>query len=727
MLVNDIIEPLEMVDTVPNPDSERAAEILAEMARPYQVDDSGTIVLADYQTTGHVDAASGMVSTVLDLAKFDVAMDRNLLVSADTKATMFTPTVSNSGDKLPYGMGWFVQEHDGTQLVWHYGWETAYSSLIVKVPEQNLTFILLANSDGASSPFNLGAGDVLNSPFASRFLKLFADSEVAQAPISAQPDTEPSFEHGPCPFSIPPDVVEGEDVVCGYVIVPEDHANPTGPQIRLAVVVVKDNSDEHQSDPVLLLSGGPGERVVANAPMLAPFLESIYPNRDLVLFDQRGVGLSEPSLECPEFLEAQFEILDEPDSAAAAKTVHDATKACADRLVDEGHNLTAYNTTQNAADVDAIRRALGYEQVNLYGGSYGSLLAQAVMRDHPENIRSVVLTSVLPLEKSLFVDASVTTTQAILRLLDTCAADQDCNAAYPDLQTKLFEVIDRLNAEPVAVTVTNPLDGESYDTLLTGETVRANLVTFLYTTQIIPVLPQAIYDVYNGDYELMTQLSSTRLALLDLISRGMTFSVICAEDLIGRTPDDLLALMASLPRQLVVGAEPETIIEHGIFGICADWPVAEADPSVKEPLVSDIPTLVLAGELDPVTPPEYGELVADYLSNGYFYEFPGVGHNIIIEECARQLAGAFLADPSQAPDAACIADMPGVVFDLPFEERRNWCWNRSATKRAASAVLCPLGGRSWPRPIWRVKRPPWIRPISCWREHLVLPPNSSAI
>ena len=545
-------------------------------------------------------------------------------------------------------------------------------------------------------------------------------------PIQATLSDAPTYEGATCPFPIPPDVVEGEDVVCGHVIVPEDHANPTGPHIRLAVVVVKDNSDEHQSDPVLLLSGGPGERVVANAPMLAPFLESIYPNRDLVLFDQRGVGLSEPALECPEFLEAQFEILDEPDSAVAAKIVHDATKACADRLVDEGHNLSAYNTTQNAADVDAIRRALGYEQVNLYGGSYGSLLAQAVMRDHPENIRSVVLTSVLPLEKSLFVDASVTTTQAILRLLDTCAADQDCNAAYPDLQAKLFEVIDRLNAESVAVTVTNPMDGESYDALLTGETVRANLVTFLYTTQIIPVLPQAIDDVYNGDYELMTQLSSTRLALLDLLSRGMTFSVVCAEDLIGRTPDDLLALMASLPSQLVVGVEPETIIEHGIFGICADWPVVEADPSVKAPLVSNIPTLVLAGELDPVTPPDYGELVADYLSNGYFYEFPGVGHNIVIEECARQLAGAFLADPSQAPDAACIADMPGVVFDLPTEAP-DLVLEPFTMRRAASVVLCPWGGRSWRRPIWLAKRRPWIRPISCWREHPALPPNSSAI
>lgn len=183
LLVDNIIEPLEMVNTVPNPDADRSIEILAEMARPYQVDDSGNIVLADYQTTGHIDAASGMVSTVLDMAKFDAAMDRDLLISADTKAAMFAPTISNGGETLPYGMGWFVQEQEGTQLVWHYGWETAYSSLIVKVPEQNLSFILLANSDGASSPFNLGAGDVLNSPFASLFLDLLADPEAVPEPI----------------------------------------------------------------------------------------------------------------------------------------------------------------------------------------------------------------------------------------------------------------------------------------------------------------------------------------------------------------------------------------------------------------------------------------------------------------------------------------------------------------------------------------------------------------
>ena len=498
-------------------------------------------------------------------------------------------------------------------------------------------------------------------------------TEVAPEPtvtVEPTPTEEPSaepvatFEEADCPF----DVLEDTVVECGFVVVPEDYSNPNGPTIRLAVAVLKDQSEEHQPDPVIVLSGGPGEKIVANAPDLAQVLAPIHPNRDLILFDQRGVGLSEPALECPEFVQALFDLLDEPDPEVALQTQFEALMACRDRLVSEGHNLSAYNTVQNGADVSGIRIALGYDQVNLYGGSYGSLLAQAVMRDYPEGIRSVVVNSVLPLEKSLFVEGSTTTANAVVRLLDACAADEACNSAYPDLQDVLFEVIDRLNAEPILITVTNLLDGQSYDALLTGDAVLGNLVTFLYVTQIIPVLPQAIFDVYNGDYEVMTQLSSTKLALLDLTSRGMMFSVLCTDDLVGRTPEDLLNVRAALPRQLVGSADPEVIVEYGIFGICENWPVEEADPWVKEPLVSDIPTLVLEGEFDPVTPPEYGQMVAQNLSNSHFFEFPGVGHNLIVaSECARSIAGAFLDDPTQAPDAACVAEMPGVVFDLPRE------------------------------------------------------------
>jgi CubicO group peptidase (beta-lactamase class C family) len=136
----------------------------------------GNAVLSDF--TQDLNAGAGMVSTVLDLAKFDVAMDRNLIVTEESKEAMFTPTLCNSGEPLPYGMGWFAQEHEAVQLIWHYGQQTTYSSLILKVPEGELTLILLANSDGASAPFNLGEGDVLKSPFAVMFINLFIDVEA---------------------------------------------------------------------------------------------------------------------------------------------------------------------------------------------------------------------------------------------------------------------------------------------------------------------------------------------------------------------------------------------------------------------------------------------------------------------------------------------------------------------------------------------------------------------
>jgi len=502
------------------------------------------------------------------------------------------------------------------------------------------------------------------------------DAEVTNKPADSMGNFVPTFEIGSCPFEVP---ASAEDTVeCGFVVVPEDHSETDGPTIRLAVAILKDRSVAHQPDPVMLFHGGPGEKTVAHSPGLAQLIAPLHPNRDLIVFDQRGVGSSEPALECPGLLETYLANLDETDPNIALQAGFDAWMTCRDRLLEEGYNLSAYNTTQNAADVDAIRTALGYAQVNLYGASYGSHLAQAVMRDYPEAIRSAVIASVWPLGKSLTVDHAATTSNAIIRLIDACTADEACNTAYPNLQEVLFEVVDRLNAEPVAVTLTHPSSGETYAAFLTGEMVVGNLVTFLYETDVIPVLPQAIYDVYNGNYELMTQLSSAKLQRLELTTRGVLMPTLCTDDLIGQTPEDLLHVWAGLPRQLVSRADPELVIEYSVFGICEKWPVEEAAPWVREPLVSDIPILVMGSEFDPVTPPEYGRLVAGHLSNSFFFEFPGVGHYITANDCARSIAGAFVNDPNQAPDASCIDEMPGVAFtvsaddaDIEFESYAN--------------------------------------------------------
>ena len=455
-----------------------------------------------------------------------------------------------------------------------------------------------------------------------------------ETPAPVASSIEPLFEETPCPFTLPPEEIEGETVQCGFVIVPEDRSQPESPTICLAVVVFKATGDDPKPDPVILLSGGPGEKTVTGAVTASIILAPFRDQRDVIVFDQRGVGLSEPALECPEMVQARYDLVSELDPETALRTMHTAILACRDRLVQEGTNLAAYNTTENAADVDDIRRVLGYEHLNIYGGSYGSLLAQAVMRDHPEGLRSVIMGAVLPAEKSLFVDMAITKINAVMDLLRACTADEACNTAYPNLEQVLYDTVEKLNADPAPITVTNPLDGQAYDTWLTGDDVVNTLGLFLYFTDIIPVLPQAVFDVANGDYELMVQLMSTQFQLFDVLSAGMELSVLCAEDLIGVTPQDYLTERAEGAGGLAFGIDPEDAIEYDFFGTCQQWPVPQADPRVKEPVESDVPTLILEGEFDPVTPLAYAEAVARHRSNSHLDEFPGVGHNVLVAASA---------------------------------------------------------------------------------------------
>ena len=177
LLAKEIIAPLEMQSTVPSLDSTDTIRILNARAKPYKIDEHGVISISRYPE--RIRASAGMVSTVIDLAKFDVAVDENQLISENSKQRMFTANHNNKGERLPYAIGWFVQRYKGIELIWHYGWQPdSYSSLLLKVPQENMTFILLANSDGASAPFHLGDGDVFHSPFARTFLECFVGLDL---------------------------------------------------------------------------------------------------------------------------------------------------------------------------------------------------------------------------------------------------------------------------------------------------------------------------------------------------------------------------------------------------------------------------------------------------------------------------------------------------------------------------------------------------------------------
>jgi CubicO group peptidase (beta-lactamase class C family) len=190
-LTERVIAPLHMEETATSQHS-APPDILAQLAQPYRTNGSGYAMPSAYPGM-HTSAAAGIISTVLDLAVFSTAMDDNLLVSAETRAAMYSPGVSNSGQMLPYGLGWFVQDAEGTRMVWHYGWwPGACSGLLLKLPEHDLALVLLANSDGASAPFAMGeTGDVLRSPFANAFINAFVPAETTDTTPAVQADPAP--------------------------------------------------------------------------------------------------------------------------------------------------------------------------------------------------------------------------------------------------------------------------------------------------------------------------------------------------------------------------------------------------------------------------------------------------------------------------------------------------------------------------------------------------------
>ena len=505
--------------------------------------------------------------------------------------------------------------------------------------------------------------------------------DTVQPPVSADPteqpmatgQPEPAWEEAQCPMDLPPGAVEGEHITCGYVIVPEVRAAPGSDEssshtIRLAVAVIHSASNEPVPDPLVMLAGGPGQSALASFVQIlaAPAMEGFWSDREIVLVEQRGTRYSTPFLRCDEIFELKLDLLDEnlADEEEEARRL-DAWTACRERFVESGVDLAGYNSVENAADIIAVADAMGYDQVNLYGGSYGSLLAQHIMRDYPERVRSAVLDAVSPLrhEPNLLYKAHAT--DRALRLLFTrCQEDTACKEAYPDLEQVYFDLVGRLNADPVTLQIQNPDTGEIYDLLLTGDRLLAQTRDLFYPTAILPDLPGAIYDMAAGDFSLLQIIQSQFMFHLNLAD-GMYNSVVCTE-LADFTKADMADAEGLYPE---VAEVVEDLIDEVMLQPCQVWGVEHLGSQVTEPVAGDVPALLLSGEFDPTVPPHLSKVAAEKLTNAYLYTFPGTGHSLLgSSPCAHTMMLAFLNDPTQAPDAHCLDEMTGLVFRLPMAE-----------------------------------------------------------
>ena len=479
----------------------------------------------------------------------------------------------------------------------------------------------------------------------------------------------PYFEFDDCPFLIPAGEVEGRTLECGYLITFEDPLDPDSEFIEIAVAILHQRGESSGINALIYLEGGPGGSALASVDAWTN-----SPLRDvqtIILLDQRGTGFSLPSLNCIEF--------DDPDS-------EDPDAACFDRLQSEGINIANYNTVNNASDINDLMIALEIDSANLLGISYGTRLGLAVMRDFPDRVRSVILDSTYPQSVNAYEVGPTNTEQVFRTLFNSCAADAACNAAYPDLENRFYEVVNRLNAEPATVTEVDDWTGEESEYDLWGDDLIGWMFSSMYDASLIPVLPAVVTYAYEGDYQeavdLLTYGSPDEVfeetedpyadydegeveAFFDEVgslgdAEGMFNALECQEEVAYNNVDDLYAAAEGVRPEI---GDYEIAGGEDMYFLCETWIVEPAPAIENEAVVSDIPTLVLAGEFDPVTPPSWGAIAASTLSNSYFYTIPGLGHGVTdANDCVVSITQQFLANPMTEPDASCIAGLPGAIY-----------------------------------------------------------------
>ncbi len=474
----------------------------------------------------------------------------------------------------------------------------------------------------------------------------------------------------PCPVPSP----EGIRVDCGYLTVAESRRNYTGKTIQLAVAIVRSPNPNKAADPVVFLAGGPGQAAVPFAPVIPLFMGPTLAQRDIILIDQRGTGFSKPALNCSfgvTTLGGRLPIgmKQANDRTAALQFQVDALKACGDGMRKAGIDLRAYNSVENAADLEDLRRALGLGAWNVYGGSYGTRLALTAMQYRPETLRSVVIESVYPLQVNIHVDNFQSFDQTLSRLFAECAADQACNTANPNVGARYDEMVPRLNANPAQIPIVN-LDTGALITYIpvTGVDVVSILFQLSYITDLLPILPSLITETASGNYRLLTIILSALLTAppqeMQALSLGMLVAVQCNEEVTFASANDFVIARNKYPRAAPLAHN--IIYNEAMLEVCAAWGLTNPDPADNRAVRSDVPTLVINGTLDPVTPPQFATLAAETLSRSQVVIYPRGGHTPSgSSPCLGSMIGAYYNNPAVRPDDSCIAQEAPRPFIIP--------------------------------------------------------------
>jgi pimeloyl-ACP methyl ester carboxylesterase len=437
------------------------------------------------------------------------------------------------------------------------------------------------------------------------------------------------------------------DALCGKYEVYEDRVARTGRKISLNIILLPASSAKAAPDPLIFLAGGPGAAATSYA--VEKSMNGLRRNRDVVLVDQRGTGSSNP-LNCPptgsrEDMRGYFRDVFPAESI----------KSCRAQL-EKIADLKLYTTSIAMDDLDEVRAALGYDRIDLYGGSYGSIAALVYVRQHQDRVRSMAIFGIGPPGAKIPLSFAKGVQDSMDRLFADCAADQACHAAYPNLVEEFKQVLSRFDKGPVEVTATNVYTGQAQQVTVTRDAFVDGIRQLLYVPAASAGLPVLIHLGAQGDLGPLVATAFQVVQQIDSrIARGMQFSVLCAEDIPFITEEDVKKTSANT---FYGDARVRPAMKA-----CAEWPRANVPASFLAPVKSDVPALLVSGGLDPVTPPWLAKTVAQTLSRGRLIVIPNATHTSY--ECVENLVADFIdKGTAEGLDASCVEQIKRPPFTI---------------------------------------------------------------
>jgi pimeloyl-ACP methyl ester carboxylesterase len=455
------------------------------------------------------------------------------------------------------------------------------------------------------------------------------------------------------PCALGGDRGEGVEAQCATLQAPENHDAPNGRRISLAVAMIPAKS-QTQSDPVVIIAGGPGQSIIESYPMLHLALADVRRSRNILLMDARGTGGSH-LLQCDELTSLDENIEDSDDPA----TLRALTERCRDRLAKTA-DLRFYGTADHIRDLDLLRTTIGVDQLNLAGISYGTRVAQQYAARYPKHTRTVTLDSIAPNTLVLGQEHARNLDAAIKQQFARCGADVACKRNIGDPAALLATVRTALQAGNLAaVRYRDPTSGEWHEEIPRFGHLGALLRFYAYRPESASMLPLILHDASEGRYEtLLSQARALSGDLGDSMALGMSLSVSCTEDPeIKVRPEDEATIMGNSFAEFIQAQ-------------CAVWPKGKRDPDFRKPLTGDLPVLAISGEFDPVTPPRYGDEVVKTLPKGRHLVLPGQGHSVLTTGCMPKLFAQFVetADARKL-DASCLKRLKPTP---PFAGNYGW-------------------------------------------------------